>query len=518
MIRRRELAAVLAAAALTALWTCARAFHMDEPQFLAAARRILSNPLHPLAFAYNWYGCEAPARRVLSHSTLVSYWLAAALRLGGGGEAATRLLCAPLDLAAAWALYRIAASRLDRPLAATLAVLASPAWFLTVPLALADKWLLASALWGLALLCAPWRRRTLPAAAALLGLSIALKHTAVFALAPAFVLARGKRGTRAAAAFCAACLVVPALDALLEPGRLAVSFTWNVAARAAESGWAARMHRVRSLLAFTGGCAAFSLLPALGKVRKRHLFCLLALVPFLPAFDAGPVLLQDRLLGGVLALLAAASLPALAEDPVLAAWAAGGAFLSWLNYAVSARSVLLFTPALILANARRAPKLAASGAAAALALSLALSAVDAGFANGERAAVAAMSEAGLFAGRKVWFAGHWGLQEYMERAGAKALDACRGGWGAAAPGDAVIVPVVNADMVRPAAPVLASSSEMEVDSIIPLRLMSFERSQAGFYSDRRGFLPFALSREPLDRLSAVLLLPPAGKPQAGLRR
>lgn len=530
MTRRRGLQAVLAASALTAVWTCARAFHMDEPQFLAAARQILRDPFHPLSFDFNWYGCQTPAGLALSHSTLISYFLAAALKVGGGGEAATRLLCAPLDLLAAWALYRIAAEHLERPLAATLAVLASPSWFLGVPLVMADKWLLALSLSGLALLCERPTRGRVAGAAVLLGLAVLVKHTAVFALAPAYFLAAPKLGRKRAAQLVGAALLPALFDVMLEPGRLAVTWTWNVLARAEQTGGADAARRLRSLLAFSAGglgAASALALPALG--RGRRWASLLLLLVFLPVFDSGPVLAGDRLLGLALGALSCACVFAAAScgSAALAAWSAAGAALSWLNYAVSGRSVLLYIPALALAAARlaekklgaaKAERLAYGTAAVSLALSLSLSWVDARYADGQREAARALSAAGFFEGRTVWFAGHWGLQDYLSRAGAKALDACRGGWDAVKPGDVVVTPAVNADIVRPAGPFYGSSSSVVLDSALPLRLARFERSQAGFYSDRMGFLPFAFSREPLDRLTIIIAMaPPKAKTQAATK-
>jgi hypothetical protein len=40
-----------------------------------------------------------------------------------------------------------------------------------------------------------------------------------------------------------------------------------------------------------------------------------------------------------------------------------------------------------------------------------------------------------------------------------------------------------------------------VDHPVPLRLLSRQGGQAGFYTSVSGFLPFALSREPVEEIS-----------------
>jgi hypothetical protein len=114
-----------------------------------------------------------------------------------------------------------------------------------------------------------------------------------------------------------------------------------------------------------------------------------------------------------------------------------------------------------------------------------------------------VSEELVSKGRRVWFTGHWGFQHYQERAGARALDRSKGGWDETAPGDAVVTSVVNCNQIAPARPVLSDVETSRVESALPLRLISGWGGQGAFYSSSFGFLPFSLSREPLEEFRII---------------
>ncbi|MFI5350201.1 MAG: hypothetical protein ACHQ2Z_11700, partial [Elusimicrobiota bacterium] len=84
-------------------------WHVDEPFFLAIARQVLRDPLHPLSFAFNWYGYSATMASINNNPPVLAYLLAGALKLSGGGEFWTRACFLPFDLAAAWSLLALAA-------------------------------------------------------------------------------------------------------------------------------------------------------------------------------------------------------------------------------------------------------------------------------------------------------------------------------------------------------------------------------------------------------------------------
>jgi hypothetical protein len=96
-----------------------------------------------------------------------------------------------------------------------------------------------------------------------------------------------------------------------------------------------------------------------------------------------------------------------------------------------------------------------------------------------------------------------GLAYYLGKAGAKGLDAQRGGWDAVKSGDAVVVLGINTARVKPPRPILADTREWSLDSAIPLRLWSGWTGEGGFYSNLTGFLPYSFSREPLETFTVV---------------
>lgn len=61
----------------------------------------------------------------------------------------------------------------------------------------------------------------------------------------------------------------------------------------------------------------------------------------------------------------------------------------------------------------------------------------------------------------------------------------------------MVLPRVNANVAWP--PVVPASAERWTHGHpLPLRLISGWDAQAGFYSNTSGFLPYALSREPIE--------------------
>ncbi len=503
-----------------------RAYHIDEPYYLAIARQILRDPLHPFAFSYNWYGAALPVAAMQIHSAAWPYLLALPLKWSGG-EALVRLAFLPLDMVAAASLYLLAARYLKRPLAPVLAAAASPAYFLCMQTLMPEKMLTALGLFALYALVrgeeenrGDWRM----ASALAIGAALLFKYSAAYLVATAAAYLWLRRAPPRRIAGFLALAVAPALldAAVLETHRVFALGNFLAGIFSARNVLA--VHRLRSLSAFVGGCGAVAAWPYLaqepGRGRRLRLGLSLAggTLLFAPFLDRAGLAVRplDRTLGATLSTLAFYAVSLLLEPRRGAArgrelWTAWT--LSALGFAavypiVAARFVLPVVPALVLglasrwecrpaaADVRARPWL---GVASTLALSLALSAVDARYADAQRAFARGPVAAEIARGRKVWFTGHWGLQYYMEEAGAAALDAGTGGWKAARPGDMVVVTRVNADRLLPSERMIARVRRL--DDAVPLRLMSDGTTQAGFYSNDWGFLPFAISRAPLDEFA-----------------
>jgi len=108
--------------------------------------------------------------------------------------------------------------------------------------------------------------------------------------------------------------------------------------------------------------------------------------------------------------------------------------------------------------------------------------------------------------RRVWCLAHWGLQHYLNEAGARDLDWSRGGWDQVKPGDAAVSARVNFQVMRPLRPRLSNVRKLAVDCLIPLRLISAWTGEGGFYSNATGFLPYSFSTELLEEFTVVEML------------
>lgn len=524
MIRRGELAAVLLFSALSAALFLNKAWNIDEPCFLAMARHALVDPLHPTDFLYNWHGTAEPMARVNPNPPLVPLLVAPALAASGGREWLTRLLLLPFDLLAAAALYLLAARFLDEPLLPTLIVLAGPAWLIDVPMVAAEKWVAAFGLAGLALLV----RAKKPDArfwlsAGLLALAALSKLSGAFWVVPALAWSRARGAPVRRLVVYAAAVLLPAALVVAAGGAERLAGVWLHTGGAPYAGLGPAQ-TARAFLAFVGGCALPACAwPLLGRRTKGAALAAAAAAAaalFSPPFDAEPARLLDRLTGALFALgallaLREAARPA-AEDEGAALWrwwlGAAAALQLFVYWSVVARYVLFLVPPLTFAAARGLEarlaartrrRVYAASLAFSAAVSLALGWVDDSYAGAQKLAAAAAAASPRKSGARLWFTGHWGLQEYMEQRGASGLDRARGGWAEVAAGDRVVVPTVNALAFPPDAGLSFGGSAVAVDCAVPLRLMSGWDGQAGFYSSAAGFLPYALSREPLDRFLFV---------------
>ena len=496
---------------------------MDEPLFLAVARQVNRDPLHPLSCVFNWYGRASPMAEINNTPPLPHYLLALALRLSGGGEFLTRALFFPFALAAGWGLLALAARFLKKPLWPTLIVLAGPGWALNMPHVMPEGVMAGfalPALWLAAVAADDGDARAFWGSAALAALALLTKYNALFLLPPVLVYLRS-RGTawRRLAAWAAAVLSGVGLYQLRSwiAGGAAVRAAATVLSQSAVMRTSAPTHKARALLAFTGGLglvvAAWG--TRLSPSRRALLWtggaCALL---FGPWFDLAPLVRPvDRLTGFLLAWGTCVTAWTLLSGPrtrgtaLWVPWIAAVAVLQWAYWAIVARFVVFLVPPLVFwlwerLEAERPSELAPLGRAgfgAALAFTLALGAVDWTYAAAQKSAAART----LARGRPVWCASHWGLQEYLVAGGARQLDWTAGGWDEVRPGDSVVLARANSNPLKPERPVLADVSVLRVDSPIPLRLISGWTGEGGFYSSMTGFLPWSLSAEPVDEITTV---------------
>jgi 4-amino-4-deoxy-L-arabinose transferase-like glycosyltransferase len=526
---------------LVLIWTCllglpflGKAFHIDEPLYLPVARHILSDPLHPYAFLFNWYGRGVPYAQINNTPPLLHYLLALDWKITGGGEWPMRLAFFPLDLIAAAALYLLAARFLSRPLLPVLIVIASPAYLINMEHLMAEKIVAAFAFSGLYALVRgvdeddpSWYWGS----AALLAGAAASKHSAGLFLAPALGYAL-QRGARPGRLLGYTALALSPLAAYLTWDRLGdravLGAAWQVTAQAFALPTARWSHKLRSILAFAGGCgvvtAAWPYFVRPVKGWRLALLLTAVVLLFSPVLDLAPVVRSaDRALGATLACGAAWGFWQLFAGPrrrgwsLWAPWILGALLLVSLYWSVMARQVLFMIPPLVFASAEALEARLSEGRLRALylvslvcvaALSLTLARVDYRYAAMQKVMAGFAAAERPSPGRRVWCAGHWGLQYYMEREGASELDLAQGGWDAARPGDVVVVPSLNSNVLRPRRPVLADTRLVTLSYPVPLRLISGRVGEGGFYSNVSGFLPYSICSAPLDEFELVTILPP----------
>lgn len=472
-------------------------WHVDEPFFLdvAAGKPAPANPLWP---------------ELNNNPPLLIPLLRAAARATGGAEAPTRALFLPFLMLAAASLYLLAARFLRDPLVPALVALASPALVLNLGHLMAELPAAAFAFLGLWLYVkglddgepvAFWASAAAFAAAAL------SKYLAVFAPLAALCYGLSRRRDRGVLIAHAALSLAPlAAFFALRPEALRAVLT--VSAGASSGLWAAPSHRARALLAFVGGLAAGGSLWCSRAPKTLALAAAAAATMlFIPAFDLAPVRGLDRALG---ALFAAAGLLGLARAAgfwgprgkgrvLWAAWTALAGVLCLAYWCVMARTVLFVVPPVVLALAEAAEgerRLRLAALAVSAALSLGLSSVDSLYADSQRAIAAEAPR--LARGGRVWSAGHLGLRWYLEKAGARPV-----AWDLVRPGDAVFSSATNSPLSRPPRPIKADLDTIEVEDALPLRLISLGQDEAGFYSSIGGFLPFTVSRAPVERFLVV---------------
>jgi hypothetical protein len=525
---RRDLLVVLGFTLAASAPLLFKPFHIDEPFFLAIAGRILQDPLHPLDKLYATGGRLIPMRQACDTPLLFCYVLAAALKVSGGVEWLTRLLLLPFDGLSAAALYLIAARFLKRPLWPALVCLAAPGWLLNFSHLMGEKALCAFALWSLYALIRgvdDGDARWYWSAAAFCALATLSKYAGVFLLVPAvsYSLARRVPARRVAAWLALACAPV-ALTLLLDraAGGSAAGVIWRETAGTSTLALRMWVHKSRALLCFAGGCGLVTAVwPLAIYPPRRSLLALSAATAllFLPPLDLAPVVRPlDRGTGWLLACGAGWGIWNLLSDrrgkgwPLWSSWFAGVALLLGLVYwSVLARLEIFLVPPLVFGMAERieaswtparAARFYRTSFALCLAVTAALGAVDFHFAAAQKDFADKIRNEYTSRGRRVWHATHWGLAYYLERAGAEYVDLGAEGWKAVAPGDAAVIARLSADASMPARQ-LANVTTVTVDEPIPLRLLSGWTGEAGFYSSAFGFLPFSISREPLEEFTII---------------
>lgn len=526
---RRDALLVAAVTVILLLPFVGKAFHIDDPLFLKAARQIRSNPLDFYGFRVNWYGTEQPMWEVTKNPPLGSFFIALAAEVAGWSEVALHLAFLLPAVAAALGTLALARRFCTHPLIATFAAVATPAFLVSSTNVMCDVLLVAFWVWAVELWARGFEsRRTLllVMSGVLIALAALTKYFGV-ALVPLLFVDGFARSRKAG--WWAAALLVPI--AVLAGYQI---WTRNLYGRGLLSDAAAYSSIIRfrsgpllsgklvAGLSFAGGSLA-SLVFFAPRLWSARTLAISAAAGVLLTFAAGAAL-PAKALGatgavsllqlaafavagaGVVALAVADVWPRRDADAILLFLWVGGTllFAVLLNWTVNARSILPAAPAVGILIARRLERRAgtlpgrravrAAPLAGAAVLALTVAWADWRLADAGRTAAESLPPAGATRGT-LWFEGHWGFQHYMEARGARALDWRRSRLSL---GDRVAIPVDNANVIALPGDAVVHRALRDVPTLSFLTTMSPPLG-AGFYVDDWGPLPFAFGRVPPER-------------------
>ncbi len=548
---RERAGAVAPAIAVVAFAACylpflGKPFHMDDPLFLWAARRIQEDPADFYGFTLNWYGTASAMSDVMKNPPLAAYYLAAAAAALGWSEVALHLAFLLPALGVVLGTYHLAREVSGRPLEAALAAAFTPVFLVSSTTVMCDVLMLCAFVWAVVLWIRGLRgsRPGLLAASAVLALAAGLAKYFGIALVP-LLIAYGVARERRIGAWIA-WMLIPVVGLALYQlytaglyGRgLLLDAAWYAEGARRKEAWRAS-GKIETGLLFTGGCY-LTVLFYLSRLWSRRAIAILGLLSALAvaviastggigafSFRDADGLRWGALLQCGLLLAAGASVVALAALDLLAEWRAPEALLLFLwtsgtllfavrfNWSVNARSLLPAAPAVGALIVRRIERRQAERAPApswrrfwplvpAAVASVLVAHADHALASSAREAATFFASASR--GRTVWFEGHWGFQYYAESLGMRALDYRRP---LARPGDLVVKPATNSNLARLPAERVKLLDTTEWPAVHWLAMMRAS-SGAGFYSDVWGPFPFVVGRVPGERYDLFEVVAPLG--------
>ncbi len=510
-----------------------RAFHIDDPLFVFAARQITQHPLDPYGFNVIWYESLNRMADVTMNPPLACYYGAAVGRIAGWSERAFHLAFLVPALALIFGTYRLAKHFTRLPLLAGLATLLTPGILVSACSVMCDTMMVALWVWAVILWIEglePRRFWYLAGSGVLMAAGALTKYfgAALILLLAAYSLARLRRFGN-----WVWYLLIPA-------GALAGYELWThalygqslLASAAhfahANRGHASRFTRTLVSLSFTGGCtlSVLALCPlmwsrrVLGIVAAGSALAASALIfgwvnlaeQFANKLTPHPLIAHWELIGSQLVLFIAGGVFTLAlaiadylnrqdsDSLLLGLWVVGTfVFVSLLNWTINARSVLPLIPAAAILIVRRLETMdhawtrnlklqIAGGLIVSGILSIWVAGADTRLANLAREAAQSVRRRTSNEVGTLWYEGHWGFQYYMEQLGALPVDALDF---RIRPGDIVAVPENNARFAGfPPDVAFEKVGVLEFPNPSGAALLNWQLG-AGFYSSYWGPLPFA---------------------------
>jgi 4-amino-4-deoxy-L-arabinose transferase-like glycosyltransferase len=515
-----------------------RAFHIDDPLFIWAARHIQNHPGNPYGFSVNWYGITMPMSEVTKNPPLASYYTALAAYFVGWSESAIHFAFLLPALTAAVGIYLIADRLCNHPLLATLTGVLTPVFLLSSVTVMSDMLMLA--FWVFAVFF--WlrgldsgRKKFLVMGGLCVGAAAISKYFGM-ALIPLLFIYTVLKVRRLSWIFLYFAIPLAILAAYqlathqLYGRGLLLDAAEYAQQRDSEFG---RVSLTKAYvgLAFTGGCLAtlaflswqmwsrlsIAVAVTIAAVLALFFLSIQTLGSFnLPVNENAHLLVAVQLaIWGVsgFSLLAIAVLDLSqrrnAESLLLFVWTMGTfVFAVFINWTTNGRSILpLVVPAGILItrrlelrsslNSKRRIPATVAPLVAAMAVSLLVVWADTRFADTARTAARTIQTEYSRKVQNIWFQGHWGFQYYMELIGARPID--RNEFKPLR-GDLIVVPTISTNLLEMSNQWSAIRQTLAIPSVGWLSTLN-PYVGAGFYADVFGPLPFVIAPVPQERFT-----------------
>lgn len=497
--RWRGVALVVAAFVAAQLFFLPTAFRVDDTNILAIARQIAKAPLDPYGFTFNWTGTPRPAFDILANPPLVPALLAEWGSVFGWSEVALHVLTLLFAIAALAAMAAIAAKQDVDPLLAAAMLAVSPAFFLAAHVVMPDMVMLA-----LLLGAAAFALHDRPLAAAACATFVALaKYNGIVAIPILAVIAWHKRSKVLALVAASPLLGLALWNAwsLAQYGRMhllvvseerrqnVIHTLADLAARGQHGGG---LDLVISMLTIVG----LAVVPVGWQIVTRG-WWITCIAGAVFALVSGNVLVGFGIAFGLHVLVALI----VSKRWLALAWIVAVLAFQGVTILLAVRYLLpLVAGALLLMpNERTWRTYAAVAISAVLAVSVA--------AGDAQHAACYRDVAKSLAGRRFYFAGHWGWQEYATRAGGVQIDAhnppllVRGD----------VVAIAPRTFPSPGKPRLPQGASLRAVVLPcagkwPLQTTTCEGGASWYGNEIAGCarfpldLPFAFSRAPLDEM------------------
>jgi hypothetical protein len=510
-----------------------KAIHTDDVLFVRAGQWIQKHPVDFFGGRINWWMSAIPMSAANCNPPMLSYLLAGVASVFGWNEIVLHLAAFGVAWLTALGIYSLARMWCERPLLATLVAVFTPAFLVSSTTLMCDVMMLGLWVWALVL----WERalaggrpcwQQFAGAGMLAGLALLTKYSAIVLLPLLPVLSISR--TRRRGWWLVGAILPVLMLAVYEliTARMYGRGLFSAAVHYAHSeriefsgGW--RASRIIDL-AFAGGSILPLLFFAPWLWRRSALLAGSLLVPgvMLIVFriwkdvaldsDAPGLMNNWRFLAQLILMTASAVhflLLVTAEawhgrdivTRVLVLWiAAVLCFATVLNWTVNVRSFLPLVPAAAILAVRRLERFRTESLkegrslwplipAAALALGIATA--DYQLAGSARTAAAQITTKYKSTDHTLWFEGHGGFQYYMEKLGARPVDAKQTVF---QPGDIVVVPEVG--IIVPMPPETVGWIEpLAYASSKWIRITGGDKDgKAGFYTANMGPLPFAFGK------------------------